>query len=186
MKVLLRRNVAKLGLIGEVVDVKPGYARNYLIPQRLAVAPTEGNLKAIEAEKEAYLAQVAQERAAMVARAEAIAGKEVTLSARANEEGHLYGSVGPVQIAAALAAEGVFIEAEQIVLDEPIRRLDKYDLAVRFQEDVTATIHVWIVPIREETDDDGEQAQAPPDPDAVDGSVEDADSADQVPAEEAS
>ena len=184
MKVLLRRNIAKLGLIGEVVDVKPGYARNYLIPQRLAVTPTEGNVKAIEAEKEAYLAQVAQERATMVARAEAISGKEVTLSARANEEGHLYGSVGPAQIAAALAAEGVFVEVEQIVLDEPIRRLDKYDLAIRFQEDVTATIHVWIVPIREEMDDDGEQA--PPQPDGVDDFVEDADSADEVPAEEAS
>ena len=189
MKVLLRRNVAKLGLIGEVVDVKAGYARNYLIPQRLAVAPTAGNLKAIEAEKDAYLAQVAQERAAMVARAEAIKGKEVTISARANEEGHLYGSIGPAQIAGALAAEGVFVEAEQIVLDEPIRRLDKYDLAVRFQEDVTATIHVWVVPVREDPDDaedPQEQASVEPEQDDVGDSAEDADIADQVPAEDVS
>ena len=159
MKVLLRRNVSKVGQIGQVVTVKPGYARNYLLPQGLAVAPTDGNLKAIEAEMEAYLEQVAKDQAEMAARAQLVDGKEVTIPSRANEEGHLYGSVGPAQIAAALAAERVFLEPEQIILDSPIRQLDKYDLKVRFSEDVSATIHVWIVPIRG-ADEDAEAEQA--------------------------
>jgi large subunit ribosomal protein L9 len=149
MKVLLRQNVTKLGQIGDVVEVLPGYARNYLIPQGLASVPTQGNIKALEAEKQAYLQQLAQQRAALQARADAIKGKEVTIFARANEEGHLYGSVGPAQIAAAVSKEGVFLEPENIVLDEPIRRLDKYEVSVRFAEDVQTTLAVWVVPPRE-------------------------------------
>lgn len=150
MKVLLRRNVPKLGKIGEVVDVRAGYARNYLLPQRLAVEPTEGNLKAVEAEKERYLQELAAMRTELEARAATIRGTEVTIAARANEEGHLYGSVGPAQIVSALAEKGVFVETENIVLDSPIRRLDKYDVELLFGEDVKSLIHVWIVPIREE------------------------------------
>ena len=174
MKVLLRRNIPKLGTIGDVVEVKAGYARNCLIPQRLALAPSEGNLRAIEAEKQAYLQQLALERKEMETQAQLIQGKEVTIASRANEEGHLYGSVGPAQVAAALAAEGVFIEAEQIVLDTPIRQLDKYDLVVRFGHDVNATIHVWIVPRHGDDDEaegdeaaQAEQADAPPQADAA-------------------
>jgi large subunit ribosomal protein L9 len=158
MKVLLQKNVSKLGIIGQVVDVKPGYARNYLIPQGFGAAPTAANIKAVEAAKAEYLAQVAKEREALMARAAQINGKEVTLAARANEEGHLYGSVGPAQIAQALAEEGVFVDPDHIVLDEPIRQLDKYEVKVRFAEDIKATIAVWVVPIREEA---GEEAPAP-------------------------
>lgn len=149
MKVLLRRNVLNLGKIGEVVEVKNGYARNFLLPQRLAIAPTEANLKAVETEKEEYLKELARQKAQLEAKAAVIQGKEITISARANEEGHLYGSVGPAQIVAALAAEQIFIEAEHIVMSEPIRTLDKYDIKVRFSEEVIATIHVWVVPVRD-------------------------------------
>ncbi|RPI59967.1 MAG: 50S ribosomal protein L9 [Planctomycetaceae bacterium] len=152
MKVLLRRNVAKLGKIGELVIVKDGYARNYLLPQRLAVAPTEANVKAVENEKAKYLAELARLKAEFELRAAAVNGKEITISARANEEGSLYGSVGPAQIAAALAAEGIVLEVENIQLATPIRRLDKYDVGIGFSEDVMATIHVWVVPIREHGD----------------------------------
>ncbi len=159
MKVLLRRNVSKLGKIGDIVDVKSGYARNYLLPQSLAMAPTKGNLKAIEAEKQAYIEQLARERAELEAKAQVIDGKEVTIAARANEEGHLYGSIGPAQIAAALAVDGMFVEAHDIVLDTPIRQLDKYEVQVRFSEDVAATVSVWVVP----THEDAEEAKdAPP------------------------
>lgn len=150
MKVLLRRNVHKLGKIGEVVDVRAGYARNYLLPQRLAVEPTEGNLRAVEAEKERYLQELAAMRTELEARAQAIRGTEVTIAARANEEGHLYGSVGPAQIVSALAERGVFVELENILLDSPIRQLDKYDVELLFGEDIKSMIHVWVVPIREE------------------------------------
>ena len=154
MKVLLRKNVPHLGKIGEVVNVKPGYARNYLVPQRLAVEPTEGNLKAIEAEKAAYLAELAKQHAEVEAQAAIVAGKEVTIACRANEEGHLYGSVGPAQISAALAEAGVFVDSEYIQLDDPIQQLDKYDVKIRFNEEVSATVHVWIVPVRETVIDD--------------------------------
>jgi len=149
MKVLLRRNVLNLGKIGEVVEVKPGYGRNYLLPQRLAVEPSKANLKAVEAEKQHYLAEVAREREALSLKADAIRGKEVTIAARANEEGLLYGSIGPAQIVAALAEQGVFVEPSYIILDAAIRKLDKYEVLVRLAEDITATVHVWVVPLRE-------------------------------------
>jgi large subunit ribosomal protein L9 len=158
MKVLLRRNVSNLGKIGEIVEVKAGYGRNYLLPQRLAVEPTKGNLKAVEAEKQKYLEEVAREREALELRAAAIRDKEVTITARANEEGLLYGSIGPAQIVAALAEAGIFVEPIHIVLDAAIRRLDKYDVLVRLAEDIAATIHVWIVPLREA----GAEGEAPP------------------------
>ncbi|MFP4052791.1 MAG: 50S ribosomal protein L9 [Phycisphaerae bacterium] len=157
MKVLLRRNVRNLGQIGDVVDVKAGYARNYLVPYKLAVQPTEGNLKRVEEEKAAYLQQLAQEREQIAARAQVVDGKEVTIAARANPEGHLYGSVGKAQIVAALAEAGAFVEEQDIVLDEAIRELDKYDVTIEFAEDITATVHVWVVPIREP----GEELEPP-------------------------
>ena len=153
MKVLLRTNIPKLGHVGEVVEVRPGYARNYLLPQLLAVEPTETNIKAIEVEKAAYLERAAQERAELDVKADALQGKEITLAARANEEGHLYGSIGPAQLAGALAEQQIFVDADNIRLDEPIRQLDKYDIEVRFAEDIKATIHVWVVPIHDEEDD---------------------------------
>ena len=158
MKVLLRTNIEKLCHIGDVVDVKTGYARNYLLPQGLATRPTEANIKSVEVEKQQRLEELAKIRGEIEARAALVRGKEVTISARANEEGHLYGSVGPAQIVAALAAERVFVEPENVVLEEPIRRLDKYDVELTFAEDVTATIHVWVVPAREIEGEDGEQA----------------------------
>lgn len=158
MKVLLRRNVLNLGKIGEVVDVKPGYARNFLIPHRLAVQPTEGNLKAVEAEKAEYLKELARQKAQLEAKAAVLQGKEITISARANEEGHLYGSVGPAQIVATLAADGIFIEAENIVMSEPIRTLDKYEIKVRFSEDVSAMISVIVVAVAEEYVEPKEEA----------------------------
>jgi large subunit ribosomal protein L9 len=163
MKVLLRKNVEKLGNIGDLVEVKPGYARNYLVPHGLAVHPTEANIKAVEAERQRRLEELARQRADLEARAESLQGKEITISSRANVEGHLYGSVGPAQIVAALAEEGIFIEQENVILDSLIRQLDKYDVTVRFSEDVSATIHVWIVPVHE-----GEaEAAEPPAPDEI-------------------
>lgn len=168
MKVLLKKNVVKLGTIGDVVEVKPGYARNYLLPHGLAVEPTDANIKAIEADKQRFLERLAEDRATQEARVAAIQGKEITISARANEEGHLYGSIGPAQIAAALAEEDAFVEPEHIVLDEPIRRLDKYDVMVRFAKDLTTEIHVWVVPAHDVDADP--QTHAPTD----DGEADDA------------
>jgi len=153
MKVLLRKNVANVGVIGDLVDVKAGHARNYLLPQGLAYQPTAANIKQVEREREKYLAELAKRRAEIEARAALVNGKEVTISARANEEGHLYGSIGPAQIVAAMAEQNCFIEADNVVLPEPIRLLDKYEVSLKFGEDVTAAISVWVVPIH------GEQAE---------------------------
>jgi large subunit ribosomal protein L9 len=150
MKVLLKQNIRKLGLIGEIVEVKGGYARNYLIPQGLGTQPTEANIRQVDRAKEAYLAQVARDKVEIEARAKLVDGKEVTIAARANEEGHLYGSIGPAQIAQALADEGTMIEASAILLSDPLRQLDKYDLAIEFGEDVTASVTVWVVPLLED------------------------------------
>jgi large subunit ribosomal protein L9 len=158
MKLLLRQSVDKLGYVGDVVDVKTGYARNYLLPQGLAMEPTEANMKSIEEAKQAYLEQMAKERKELEARAELLNGKEITITAMANEEGHLYGSVGPAQIVAALDSEGFHIEDKNVVLDEQIGTLDKYEVTIRFSEDVSAGISVWVVP--------------PNDPDKTDESTE--------------
>jgi len=151
MKVLLRRNVPKLGTIGDIVEVKAGHARNYLLPQRLAVQPTKANLRQVEIDKQRYLEELARQRAETEARAKLVDGKEITIAARANEEGHLYGSIGPAQIAAALAEQGLFVAAENVVLDEPIRKLDKYDIPLRFAEGIEAKISLWVLPVREPT-----------------------------------
>ncbi|HUT01649.1 MAG TPA: 50S ribosomal protein L9 [Phycisphaerae bacterium] len=162
MKMLLRKNVSGLGKIGDVVEVRPGYARNYLLPQGLAFQPLASNIRQVELEKKRYLEELARQRAEIEARAALVDGKEVTIAARANVEGHLYGSVGPAQIASALAEIGHFIEPEDVALDEPIRRLDRYDVPLRFSEDVTATIQLWVVPIHGEGESAEEAPQAGP------------------------
>jgi len=146
MQVLLRQNVRKLGQIGDLVNVKPGYARNYLLPQGIAIAPTKANLKIVEAERQRHLEELAKMREELEAKAAIVKGKEITISARANEEGHLYGSIGPAQIEAALASENIFIDAKYIELDHPIRQLDKYDVQIRFSPEIASTIHVWVLP----------------------------------------
>src|SRR6056297_929149 len=133
MKVLLRENISTLGEIGEVVDVKPGYARNFLIPQRKADVPTKQNIREVEQMKAAYLEQLAKMKEELEAKAKVVDGKELTITARANEEGHLYGSVGPAQIAAVLAKENAsFVEAQHVDMPEAIRELDKYEVRLNF------------------------------------------------------
>ena len=173
MKVLLQKNIPDLGKIGEIVEVRPGYARNYLLPQGLAAQPTKANIRAIEIAKQKYLEELAKQRSELEAKATLIDGKEITIPARANPEGHLYGSVGPAQIVAALANENMFIEVEHLHLPEAIRQLDRHEVELRFSDEVTAKIHVWIVPLGEDeqavegTEPTGEQGEVPqptPDP----------------------
>jgi large subunit ribosomal protein L9 len=149
MKVLLRKNIRDLGIIGDMVEVKSGYARNYLLPQGLAAHPTAANLKAIEADKQQYLAELARQRADLEAKAAAASGKQAAILARANEEGHLYGSVGPAQIAAAFAEKGLFLEVETVILDGPIRQVGEYDVTLEFAHDIKASVHVSIQPLVE-------------------------------------
>jgi len=145
MKVLLQKNISKLGSIGQVVDVKPGYARNYLLPQGLAVQPTEANMRAIEAAKQQYLEELAKIRSELEAKAKLADGREVTIPARANEEGHLYGSIGPAQLIASLAEENVFVDPEHVVLEQPIRQVGTHEVALQFAEGILATVTVSVI-----------------------------------------
>jgi large subunit ribosomal protein L9 len=146
MKVLLNQDVASLGQIGDVVEVSAGYARNYLLPKQLASEPTPVNLKRIEAEKARVEAERIKRRQAMEAMAAKLVGKEITLTRIANEVGHLYGSVTGKDVADALAADGFPVQPSEVVIREPIRTLDKYEVDLRLAHDLTATIVLWVVP----------------------------------------
>jgi len=146
MKVLLRQDVPALGTIGEIVDVKVGYARNYLLPRRLGVEPTPANLKRVEEEKVQRELAAKQHLDTLKAVAAKMNGLSVTIKAKANELGHLFGSVNEQQIAEALAAEGYKVAAAQVALAAPIRTLDKFRVPIRLAEGVEAEIDVWVVP----------------------------------------
>ena len=146
MKVLLRQDVSNLGAIGDVVDVSAGYARNYLLPQHVAVQPTAANLKRVQEECVRRETEVKQRLDGLKALAGKLAGQSITIKAKANELGHLFGSVNEEHIVQALAAEGFKVEPAQVALAAPIRTLDKFRVPIRLAEGVEAEIDVWVVP----------------------------------------
>jgi large subunit ribosomal protein L9 len=145
MKLLLKKDISHLGIVGDVVDVAPGYGRNYLLPQGLATQATQANIKALAEERRKAEERRQQMRDELGRRAERLRDVEVTIAAAANEEGVLYGSVGPREIAAALRDEGHDVEASHVELREPIRRLDNLAVNVRFAEDIRTEVKVWVV-----------------------------------------
>lgn len=154
MKLLLRKNVNKLGIVGDIVDVADGFGRNYLLPQGLATEPTASNIRALaEARKQAEFERE-QFLASLRDQAEKLSDIEISLYARANDEGVLYGSVGRREIAAALREQGFSVDPEHVVLKDPIRRLDKVKVEVRMTADTSAEINVWVH--REKTGDESE------------------------------
>lgn len=145
MKLLLRRDIPKVGLAGDVVEVKEGYARNYLIPHHLAVQPTSANMKMVEEDKRRAEEERKLRRSALEQQAARLREVEVTISAACNPEGHLYGSVGPREIAAALRDQGHEVEAKQVQLREPIKHLDTIMVPVQFADDLSVEVKVWVV-----------------------------------------
>lgn len=145
MRLLLKRDIPKVGLVGDVVEVKDGFARNYLLPQGLAVEPTKANLKAIEEAKRVAEAERKARRDALVRAAERLADVEVMIHAAANPEGHLYGSVGPREIAAALRDKGHDVQAQHVQLHENIRELGTRSVPVVFADEIQAEVKVWVV-----------------------------------------
>ena len=145
MKLLLRKDIAKVGLAGDVVDVKEGYARNYLIPHHFGVEPTKANLKMVEEDKRRAVEERKLRRAELEQQAGRMKDVEVTISAAANVEGHLYGSVGPREIAAALRDQGHEVEAKQVQLREAIKHLDTIMVPVQFADDLSVEVKVWVV-----------------------------------------
>lgn len=161
MQVLLLQDVRKLGHLGDVVDVKIGYARNYLIPQLLATTPTEDNISAIaEAKKQAALARTQRDNEFRKL-VDNLVDVSVTIEAAANPEGTLYGSVAEKEIAAALQELGHPIKEAHVVLDAPIRTLDNRTVKIEFTEDITTDVKVWVVRDGESPDgeDDGTESE---------------------------
>jgi large subunit ribosomal protein L9 len=146
VKLLLASDVKHLGKTGDIVTVKAGYARNYLLPHRLAVQPTEGNIQRIEDNRVAREADEKARRQRLKEAAAVLDGTSVTVRAQANEEGHLFGSITEKDIAAALQDLGHKIDETQIMLAEPIRQLDRFHVPVRLSDGVEATIDLWVVP----------------------------------------
>lgn len=145
MKLLLKSDIAHLGIVGDVVEVTAGYGRNYLLPQGLATEATRGNIRALAEERKQAEERRRLERVELGRKAERLRDVEVTIAAAANEEGLLYGSVGPREIAAALREEGHDVEASHVALHEPIRRLDNASVTVKFTDDIEANVKVWVV-----------------------------------------
>jgi large subunit ribosomal protein L9 len=145
MEVILREDVKSLGKAGDLVRVKPGYGRNYLLPSGLAYEATEGNKKRIAAETRARSTRAAAERTEAEARAAQLGAVELTLKGKAGEEGKLFGSVTASDIAEALAAKGFDVDRRRIELDQPIKSLGRHTVGVRLHADVRAEIRVDVV-----------------------------------------
>lgn len=145
MKLLLRKDIPKLGLCGDIVDVTNGYARNYLLPHRLALTPTKANLKAIEEDKKIAAAERARVREVLLQTAGRLNGAEVTISAACTPDGHLYGSVGPREIAHALMQEGHSVHADQIKMSHNIKEVGAQEVPVVLADDIRSTVKVWVV-----------------------------------------
>ena len=161
MQLLLVRDVLKLGHVGDVVEVKPAYARNYLVPQRLGVEPTQENIDAIEADKKTAAQQRATRLKAWQDLAERLTDVSVTIESSANPEGTLYGSVGAEEIAAALQTLGHEVLPRQVALESPIRTIDNVNVPIRLTDEISTQVKVWVV--REGADEHGDQADGPDD-----------------------
>lgn len=145
MEIILRQAVENLGKPGDVVKVKPGYARNYLLPHGLAYEATPGNLKRIKQERDRLEAAENARRATAQELAEKVEKVSLTFSARVGEEGKLFGSVTATDIAQQLEAQGLHIEKRQIDLHEPIKALGVYRVPVRLHADVKPEVRVWVI-----------------------------------------
>ncbi len=145
MDVILTENVKNLGTIGEVVKVKPGYGRNYLVPQGLAVEASEAKLKEVEHHKRQLnrkAEKLSQEAADVKARIEAV---ECTFVHKASEEGKLFGSVTSMEIAESLAAQGIEIDRRKILLEQPIKELGEHSIDIKLNAGVNAIVKINVI-----------------------------------------
>lgn len=146
IQILLTQTVAHVGHAGELVKVRPGFARNYLIPQGMATFATQHNLRIVEKHRERLKQLEEARRADLLNLAAQVAQRSLTIEANANEEGHLYGSVNDDQIAAALRAEGFPIETEHVRIDGPLKDLGLYTIKIRLAQEIDTEVKLWVVP----------------------------------------
>ena len=145
MEIILRDHVDNLGRRGEIVKVADGYARNYLLPRKLALPVTEGNRRQIERERVKFEAKESEERKVVEAQASRLANVELVISRRVGETEALYGSVTSADIAEALAAKGFDIDRRKLQLADPIKKVGEVEVPIKLHRDVTATIKVKVV-----------------------------------------
>jgi large subunit ribosomal protein L9 len=146
MHVLLTRDVIHVGKAGDLVKVRPGFARNYLLPKGMATFATPHNLRVVEKHKERLRQLDEARRAELRNLAGLIAKQSITIEANANAEGHLYGSVGADQIAAALRTQNFRIEDENILIEGPLKELGLYTIRVQLATEIETEVKLWVVP----------------------------------------
>lgn len=146
MEVILREDVEKVGARGAVVKVADGYARNYLLPKRLAVRATDSNKKIVEQEREAYVRREAKDVGESEDLAKLLTGVTLTFRHKVGENNHLFGSVTAKDIADALEAQKFHVERRKVQLEEPIRTVGEHEVTVRLHRDVTTHIKVVVEP----------------------------------------
>ena len=146
MKLLLKESIKNVGRVGDVVEVSAGYARNYLLPKDLAVQPTPGNIKKVEERRKEIERMERERREQQEALLKQLEGVEVTLERRANEQGHLFGSVTATDIAKALQAQGFNVNPDDINLPGRLDRIDRYSVEVKFADDLATEVKVYVAP----------------------------------------
>ncbi|MGC9140987.1 MAG: 50S ribosomal protein L9 [Caldimicrobium sp.] len=145
MQVILKKDIPKLGKAGDIVKVKDGFARNYLLPKGLAILANQKNLKALEKERKIILAKAERERKKIQSLAEKLQGQTLTLYRRVVEEGRLYGSVSAIDIVKALEERGIEIDKNQVLLEEPIKSIGVYEVKIKVGADLSVPIKVEVI-----------------------------------------
>ena len=145
MKVILRKDFETLGKVGEIVNVKAGYARNYLIPKKIAYVALEGNIRALEEEKKSLLVKTEQELTAAEALATELEKVSVTIPVQVGEEEKIFGSVTSQMISDFLKEKGFEIDKRKIEMDDQIKALGIYEVAVKLHPSVSTNVKVWVV-----------------------------------------
>ncbi|MCC7146139.1 MAG: 50S ribosomal protein L9 [Phycisphaeraceae bacterium] len=174
IELLLTESVDNLGIVGDVVRVRPGYARNFLLPRSLATTPTEGNIRRLQEKRKIVEEQMRLKRIELEQMLEKIANFEITLERAANEQGILFGGVSQHDIANALRSAGFAIDDRTVRIGEQIKRLDSYEIPIQLAGDLRTQIKLWVVSDKPA----GEQGQADADVE-VEGELVEEDEQDQ-------
>lgn len=151
MKVILADDVRGLGHRGDTVNVKPGYARNFLFPQKFAYEATDANVRRLSEERKKYDEKMSHEKTGAETIARKMEGLTVTITKKAGDEGVLYGSVTATEIADALAARGIDVDRRRIEVAEPIKRVGQHTVHIRLHRDVTTVLNVEVQPLASAT-----------------------------------
>ncbi len=150
IELILTQAIPQLGQSGDLVKVRPGFARNYLVPQGLATFATQNNLRMVEKHRQRLKELEQARRADLLSLAAQIAQRSLTIEANANAEGHLYGSVNADQIAETLRREGFSVQPENIRIEGPLKELGLYSIKVHLASDIEGEVKLWVVPTHTE------------------------------------